>query len=189
MTTKDTGSVSEELIKQLRRNERMSLTPWARHDFKMAADLIEQQEAARIRELEAAASAQATVGAVAWMLRIGDSDVWTYTRLESDADFYGKQSGLKYEKRPLYAAPTASDAWQPIETAPKDGTNILIRFGLDGVSQAKFTPGWAWPWQFIDTNDGVTWMLNRAVDGPGGPSHWMPLPAAPAALFQQKEAS
>jgi hypothetical protein len=55
---------------------------------------------------------------VAWMVRIGDSDVWSYTQLESDADFYGKQSGLKYEKRPLYTAPTATlengdgrDAW------------------------------------------------------------------------------
>jgi hypothetical protein len=45
---------------------------------------------------------------VAWMIRIGDSNVWSYTQLESDADFYGKQSGLKYEKRPLYTAPAAA---------------------------------------------------------------------------------
>lgn len=42
---------------------------------------------------------------VTWALRIGDSPSWAYMQLESDADFYGKQSGLKYEKRPLYAAP------------------------------------------------------------------------------------
>jgi hypothetical protein len=47
---------------------------------------------------------------VAWMIRIGDSNVCSYTQLESDADFYGKQSGMKYEKRPLYAAP------QPAQT-------------------------------------------------------------------------
>ncbi|WP_109479140.1 hypothetical protein [Paraburkholderia sp. C35] len=74
------------------------------------------------------------------------------------------------------AANAAPDLWQPIATAPRDGSNILIKFGSDGVSQAKYTPGWAWPWIFIDTNDGITWMINRAVDGPGGPSHWMPMP-------------
>lgn len=34
-----------------------------------------------------------------WGIRIGDSDRWAYTNSESDADFWGKQSGLKYEKR------------------------------------------------------------------------------------------
>jgi len=34
-----------------------------------------------------------------WGVRIGDSDRWAYTNSESDADFWGKQSGLKYEKR------------------------------------------------------------------------------------------
>jgi hypothetical protein len=52
---------------------------------------------------------------VAWMIRIGDSNVWSYTQLESDADFYGKQSGMKYEKRPLYAAPQ-----QPAQSAEQD---------------------------------------------------------------------
>lgn len=67
--------------------------------------------------------------------------------------------------------------WQPIETAPRDGTNILLRFGSDGISQGKFVPGGLiHPWKFIDTNDGITWLVNHAIDGLGGPSHWMPLP-------------
>lgn len=67
--------------------------------------------------------------------------------------------------------------WQPIATAPRDGTNILIRFGQDGVSQAKYVPGIPHPWQFIDTNDGITWMVNHSVDKPlYGPSHWAPFP-------------
>lgn len=65
---------------------------------------------------------------------------------------------------------------QPIKTAPRDGRNILIFFGQDGVSQAKFIPGLPYPWQFIDTNNGVSWLINHAVDGPGGPSHWAPMP-------------
>lgn len=66
--------------------------------------------------------------------------------------------------------------WQPIATAPRDGTNILIRFGRDGVSQAKYVPGTPHPWKFIDTNDGITWLVNHAVDSEYGPTHWMPLP-------------
>jgi hypothetical protein len=69
--------------------------------------------------------------------------------------------------------------WQPIKTAPRDGTNILLRFGVDGVSQGKFVPGGVThPWKFIDTQDGITWLINHAVDGPGGPSHWQPMPSA-----------
>lgn len=67
--------------------------------------------------------------------------------------------------------------WSPIKLAPRDGTNVLIRFGGDGVSQGKFVPGVPHPWKFIDTNDGITWLVNHAVDGPGGPSHFMPMPS------------
>lgn len=66
--------------------------------------------------------------------------------------------------------------WQLMATAPRDGTNILIRFGSDGVSQAKYVPGVPHPWKFIDSQDGVTWMINHAVDTEYGPTHWMPLP-------------
>lgn len=70
------------------------------------------------------------------------------------------------------------DNWEPIATAPRDGANILLRFGEDGVSQGKFILGGvSHPWKFIDTNDGITWLVNHAVDGPGGPSHWQPLPS------------
>jgi hypothetical protein len=63
----------------------------------------------------ALAAEKAAAEPVAWMIRIGDSNVWSYTQLESDADFYGKQSGMKYEKRPLYAAPQ-----QPAQSAEQD---------------------------------------------------------------------
>jgi hypothetical protein len=73
----------------------------------------------------------------------------------------------------------ARDAWQSMATAPRDGRNILIRFGRDGVSQAMYVPGVPHPWKFIDTNDGITWLINSARDGEYGPSHWMPMPAPP----------
>ena len=75
-------------------------------------------------------------------------------------------------------APGEPVGWQPIETAPRDGTNVLVRFGSDGASQGKYIPGLPHPWQFIDTNNGISWLINHAVDAPGGPSHWMPLPDA-----------
>ena len=97
------------------------------------------------------------------------------------------------------ATPAQPVTWQPIATAPRDGTNILIRFGIDGDSQAKYIPGLTHPWKFIDTNDGITWLINHAVDGPGGPSHWMqfppyrkaaaPQPAAQDALAYQEACS
>lgn len=61
--------------------------------------------------------------------------------------------------------------WRPIETAPKDGTHILVwmrheayGFKAEGVDTARWT----------DHNGGgwVTWLS-------GTPTHWMPLPSAP----------
>ena len=72
--------------------------------------------------------------------------------------------------RDLLAAPPQ---WQPIATAPKDGTAVLLCwpfwcprrptigvFGLHGVQQ---------------------WFAPETLEGDGdGPTHWMPLPAPPA---------
>ena len=61
--------------------------------------------------------------------------------------------------------------WQPIETAPKDGTQILIYDPADptgsGVNQAKWDRS-----NFVEVVEeyGVFW-----------PSHWMPLPQPPHA--------
>ena len=84
---------------------------------------------------------------------------------------------------PLYLppAPTMSEGWQPIETAPKDGTPVLV-----------YPPTWAkaiasiakWNkdeyakkprpyWRRVDDYGKVT----TSRDNP--PTHWMPLPAAP----------
>lgn len=71
-----------------------------------------------------------------------------------------------------------ANAWQSMTTAPRDGTNILLRFGADGASQGKFVPGSPYPWKFIDTNDGITWLVNHARDGVPGPTHWMAMPSA-----------
>ena len=63
--------------------------------------------------------------------------------------------------------------WQPIETAPRDGTKFLVLGGpylgyvIPVVVDAVFDEGAWWPNQ-------SDWM-----DGPLEPTHWMPLPPPP----------
>jgi hypothetical protein len=75
--------------------------------------------------------------------------------------------------------------WQPIETAPKDGTNIFV-----------WSPGFEWPevvtWNEYSPEDAEEigedgfWtyseeLLAMATDSPSPEewTHWMPLPEAP----------
>ncbi len=88
------------------------------------------------------------------------------------------QAGI-YSRRELaeviraVAAKVEQFTWKPIKTAPRTGETIHVRFGSDGIYQAKFLPGSAYPWVFIEQDGDGQWFLNRAVDGLGGPSHWM----------------
>lgn len=68
--------------------------------------------------------------------------------------------------------------WRPIETAPRDGTHILIRFGSDWTSSASYhrDEDDAHPWKFLDSQGQGLPIINGARDDKYGPSHWMPLP-------------
>lgn len=71
------------------------------------------------------------------------------------------------------------EAWQPIETAPKDYTEILLwqpnsnvytgRYFSDGLRlrYGMFGEGWYWAG------------YSEKPTGPVQPTHWMPLPAPP----------
>jgi len=67
--------------------------------------------------------------------------------------------------------------WQPIETAPRDGTNLWLFSGSDD------------PCQFVgfyaDDPSGPYWayaeQLVMDVAGQANPTHWMPLPPPPEA--------
>jgi Lar family restriction alleviation protein len=75
--------------------------------------------------------------------------------------------------------------WQPIETAPKDGTVVLAVTVEAQNPKARLAwfegEGWVRIWKSEDF----------VVDGPRRwwPTHWMPLPAPPAALQAAKEPS
>lgn len=70
-------------------------------------------------------------------------------------------------------APAVVDGWQPIETAPKDGKDMLLVGADDWREQAWW-----------DADRGEWWGVNAhwtdAHGGPLYPTHWQPLPAAPA---------
>lgn len=72
----------------------------------------------------------------------------------------------------FYAAPVAqAEPWQPIETAPKDGSGIL-------VTAAGFSYAVEWSdefdWWCVDDNKLGPFRLRGQA-----PTHWMPLPQPP----------
>jgi len=73
-------------------------------------------------------------------------------------------------------------AWQPIETAPKDRTSVLI-FSPDASDKGIMVG------VFVQYSDEEYWV--DAVDGEmidAWPTHWMPLPEPPDALLLARKA-
>ena len=64
--------------------------------------------------------------------------------------------------------------WQPIETAPRDGTFVLV-CGPDGVDKAQFRD---WSFEPAWTRDYTASYENDLADVTA-PTHWMPLPPPP----------
>src|SRR5690606_36923841 len=74
----------------------------------------------------------------------------------------------------LSAAPTppVDDGWQPIETAPRDGTDVLLWDGEEIFVGYWSDSIWVSPGAWVKEehrSDTVTYL----------PTHWQPLPAAP----------
>ena len=118
------------------------------------------------------ALAQAEQEPVAWMDK--DGDVLSASIVD------GK--GLR--NIPLYTTPPKLKpltGWQPIETAPRDGTEILMTNGVD-VSSGQWLSeyGGTYDQEGAPNGDGCDagW-----TDWSGGmqpdPTHWMPLPPPP----------
>ena len=65
--------------------------------------------------------------------------------------------------------------WQPIETAPKDGTEVLgwSPDPRDGIAIVKYETGLTMgKWSVV--HDAESWAWNNY-----DPTHWMPLPEPP----------
>jgi hypothetical protein len=67
-------------------------------------------------------------------------------------------------------------SWQPIETAPKDGADILVATTWSFCGE-ELSAVW------VDFSIGLNeWPVYQGrIDIPLPPSHWMPLPAPPSA--------
>ncbi|HTH32579.1 MAG TPA: DUF551 domain-containing protein [Lacibacter sp.] len=90
------------------------------------------------------------------------------------------QSFLDSEVNAMWMIYKVCNAWQAIETAPKDGTNIIvsaIAFNSQYVGEVHFRNG---KW-YCCANDGE--LSNDILDDYIGwfqnPTHWRPLPIPP----------
>ena len=79
----------------------------------------------------------------------------------------------------LNPPPGNGGGWQPIETAPKDGTYVLI--ATESHDGGMTTACWDAEW----SSSSGWWLLDNGKDPEiplrgAEPTHWMPLPAAPS---------
>ncbi|MGZ8132584.1 hypothetical protein ACXU40_09350 [Bordetella bronchiseptica] len=108
------------------------------------------------------------------------------TEREQETWFAGVEEG---QRRAEHNAAVRS-AWMPIESAPKDGTEILAWRHDCGQFIASYTSADAFPMtqDELDAMDEETlfakdwftqWPDATRLDGSEAPTHWQPLPAAP----------
>jgi hypothetical protein len=76
----------------------------------------------------------------------------------------------------LYAAPSG---WQPISTAPKDGTLVLLSVCWSGIGEAHRAR--IDPVMCVARFDGAFWIDDEGVfqAAEADATHWMPLPEPP----------
>ena len=87
-----------------------------------------------------------------------------------------------------------TDGWQPIETAPRDGTSVLLFTACHGITQAWFSAGeWEEHYEYGPQYNGPVWVcaddafqIEVEEMGPdvddmhhGTATHWQPLPPPP----------
>lgn len=85
------------------------------------------------------------------------------------------KGGENYSKRMQAALSTQAELlkaceWQPIETAPKDGTMFVAWSKRDGMMNMVF----------YSQSSSETWSLGGRIKNPE-PTHWAPLPKPPTA--------
>jgi len=88
-------------------------------------------------------------------------------------------------------------AWQPIETAPRNGRTIQARIpghGDDNLISYEFIGDDAWGWTFTtdqeppdDWTDGWCWAVNDAGNASTQPTRWKPAPPSSTATEQKEQ--
>ncbi|MCW0370234.1 hypothetical protein [Xanthomonas sacchari] len=112
--------------------------------------------------VEAIAASQPVGEPVEWQVRGPRTTQWQTCDRELHESAH-KADGV--ETRALYTAPPAAvDSWQPIKTAPKDGTVVLgLLEGSDIPQSIRFREGWVIAWD------------DYRIPAHDGPTHWLPL--------------
>lgn len=88
-----------------------------------------------------------------------------------------------------------STQWRPIETAPMDGTQVILLTPDRSSFPAQYMPGFldgdgndCWGWVAMsdlhpdDWSDGVCWDVNEDGLPSQKPTSWMPLPPPPEGM-------
>lgn len=134
-----------DLVKRLR-------TPVGFQDL----PFIQEEAADRIEALEAENHLLKTAGIIEVAAR--NPNVMEYVR-----HWEGRTEAAE--------AQLAAREWQPIETAPRDGTDVLLHgpFGNEGKQYNEVARFWGSRWT-------IEWMHDFHA-----PTHWMPLPEPPQA--------
>ena len=77
-----------------------------------------------------------------------------------------------------------ADAWQPIETAPRNSSRVLVAYKSEIRGWRVVEAWWRMPYEAAPLDrcwwchDGNSTLLDKSVHGLGA-THWMPLPAPP----------
>lgn len=95
------------------------------------------------------------------------------------ADHVSLALGIPPEHR--CAVPPEREGWQPIETAPKDETRVLLaKAGKGYVTMGRWVERFSRD-HYVDGEHG--WFNDATQTRIWNPTHWMPLPEAPRAML------
>jgi hypothetical protein len=87
-------------------------------------------------------------------------------------EFREKYAAARSALLARFEAVRARQEWQPIETAPKDGTWVFLFVPGHGPARARW--------------NGQSWMAHTNARQITRGTHWMPLPAPPVTALQAK---
>ena len=89
-----------------------------------------------------------------------------------------EEEWAKLPKDMAAQASQTTNGWQPIETAPKDGTNVILYGSYESKPGEPFVvAGMSWDSEPVGWTNGDCWATE--VGDRWVPTHWHPLPCPP----------